>query len=194
MLNLVRRTLVHVAVVAGIILRIVIICIVVIGFIFEKTKFGYYCKGMGENENTMKSIGVNTALIRHVAFIISGIMAGIMGILLICSTGGSSSTLGSMMEMKVQMGVFLGGVLVSGGMKSKIYKLIFGALSINVITTGLTLSGASSSVTELVEGIILMFILWLTLQIAAKSSKASAKKQNGARIDEATDGTEAIEA
>lgn len=169
----------------GVSLVIVVVCVIVIWFIFEKTKFGYYCKGMGENENTMKSIGVNTAKIRHIAFIISGIMAGIMGLLLIASTGGSSSTLGSMMEMKVQMGVFLGGVLVSGGMKSKVYKLILGALSINVITTGLTLSGASSSITELAEGIILMVILWLTLQLSEKSGKAAAKKQKGARIDEA---------
>lgn len=168
----------------GVSLAIVIVCAIIIYFIFEKTKFGYYCKGMGENENTLRSIGVNTALIRHVAFIISGIMAGIMGLLLIASTGGSSSTLGSMMEMKVQMGVFLGGVLVSGGMKSKVYKLILGALSINVITSGLTLSGASSSVTELVEGVILMGILWLTLQISDKSSKASVKKQKGAHIEE----------
>ena len=96
-------------------LAITVILTAIIVFLFEKTSFGYYCKGMGENENTMKSIGVNTAKVRHCAFIVSGIMAAIMGLLLISSTGGSSSTLGNFMEMKVQMGVFLGGVLVSGG-------------------------------------------------------------------------------
>ena len=92
-------------------LAITVILTAIIVFLFEKTSFGYYCKGMGENENTMKSIGVNTAKVRHCAFIVSGIMAAIMGLLLISSTGGSSSTLGNFMEMKVQMGVFLGGVL-----------------------------------------------------------------------------------
>lgn len=152
-------------------LVITVICIIVIYYIFEKTKFGYYCKGMGENEGTLRCTGVNTIKVRHLAFVISGIMAAIMGLLLIASTGGSSSTLGSMMEMKVQMGIFLGGVLVSGGMKSKIYKLIFGALSITVIVNGLTISGVGSAATELAEGIILMLILFLTIQLNSKSGK-----------------------
>ena len=159
-------------------LAITIILIAIIAFVFEKTSFGYYCKGMGENENTMKSIGVNTAKVRHFAFIISGVMAAIMGLLLIAATGGSSSTLGNFMEMKVQMGVFLGGVLVSGGMRSKIYKLIFGALSITVIVNGLTLSGASSAMTELAEGIILMVILYLTIQLAGHSNLFKFKKKD----------------
>ena len=159
-------------------LIITVIAVVVIGYIFEKTSFGYYCKGMGENENTMRSIGVDTAKVRHCAFIVSGVMAAIMGLLLIASTGGSSSTLGNFMEMKVQMGIFLGGVLVSGGMRSKIYKLIFGALSITVIVNGLTISGASSSVTELAEGIILMVILYLTIQLSNHSNLFSFKKKN----------------
>ena len=133
---------------------------------------------MGENENTMKSIGVNTAKVRHFAFIISGVMAAIMGLLLIAATGGSSATLGNFMEMKVQMGVFLGGVLVSGGMRSKIYKLIFGALSITVIVNGLTLSGASSAMTELAEGIILMVILYLTIQLAGHSNLFKFEKKD----------------
>ena len=167
-------------------LAITIILIAIIAFVFEKTSFGYYCKGMGENENTMKSIGVNTAKVRHFAFIISGVMAAIMGLLLIAATGGSSSTLGNFMEMKVQMGVFLGGVLVSGGMRSKIYKLIFGALSITVIVNGLTLSGASSAMTELAEGIILMVILYLTIQLAGHSNLFKFKKKDEEEAEAAT--------
>ena len=157
-------------------LAITVILIAIIAYIFEKTSFGYYCKGMGENENTMRSIGVDTVKVRHCAFIVSGVMAAIMGLLLIAATGGSSSTLGNFMEMKVQMGIFLGGVLVSGGMRSKIYKLIFGALSITVIVNGLTISGASSSITELAEGIILMVILYLTIQLSNHSGKLFSKK------------------
>ncbi len=166
-------------------LAITVVAVAIIAYVFEKTSFGYYCKGMGENENTMKSIGVNTAKVRHCAFIVSGIMASIMGLLLISSTGGSSSTLGNFMEMKVQMGVFLGGVLVSGGMRSKIYKLIFGAISITVIVNGLTISGASSSITELAEGIILMVILYLTIQLSNHSSKFSFRKKGADPEEEA---------
>lgn len=161
-------------------LALTIVLIVVVGYIFEKTSFGYYCKGMGENENTMRSIGVDTARVRHIAYIISGVTAAIMGLVLIANVGGSSTTLGQFMEMKIQMAIFLGGVLVSGGMKSKIYKLILGSLSITVIVNGLTISGADGGMSELVEGLLLMLILFVTIRTSSGQNKAKkpGKEQN----------------
>lgn len=157
-------------------MALVVVLVIVVGYVFEKTSFGYYCKGMGENENTMKSIGVDTAKVRHTAYIISGVLASVMGLVLISSVGGSSSTLGQFMEMKIQMAIFLGGVLVTGGMKSKIYKLILGSLSITVITNGLTLSGAGGGITEMVEGILLMLILFVTIKTSSLPGKGRSSK------------------
>ena len=155
-------------------LALAVVMVAVVGCIFEKTSFGYYCKGMGENENTMRSIGVDTAKVRHIAYIISGLTAAVMGLVLISSVGGSSSTLGQFMEMKIQMAIFLGGVLVSGGMKSKIYKLILGSLSITVIVNGLTISGADGGMSELVEGLLLMLILFVTIKTSGAPKKVKA--------------------
>ena len=157
-------------------MALVVVLVIVVGYVFEKTSFGYYCKGMGENENTMKSIGVDTAKVRHTAYIISGVLASVMGLVLISSVGGSSSTLGQFMEMKIQMAIFLGGVLVTGGIKSKIYKLILGSLSITVITNGLTLSGAGGGITEMVEGILLMLILFVTIKTSSLPGKGRSSK------------------
>ena len=157
-------------------MALVVVLVIIVGYVFEKTSFGYYCKGMGENENTMKSIGVDTAKVRHIAYVISGVLAAVMGLVLISSVGGSSSTLGQFTEMKIQMAIFLGGVLVTGGMKSKIYKLILGSLSITVITNGLTLSGAGGGITGMVEGILLMLILFVTIKTSSLPSKGRASK------------------
>jgi len=155
-----------------------VVLVIAFGYLFEKTNFGYYCKGMGENENVMKSIGVNTEKMRLIAYILSGLTAAIMGLVLISSVGGSSSTLGQFMEMKIQMAIFLGGVLVSGGMKSKIYKLIMGSLSITVIVNGLTLSGADGGISELVEGVLLMLILYMTIKTSDRSGKVLKQKKD----------------
>lgn len=159
-------------------LILTVILILILGYVFEKTNFGYYCKGMGENENVMKSIGVNTEKMRHIAYMISGLTAAVMGLVLISSVGGSSTTLGQFMEMKIQMAIFLGGVLVTGGMKSKIYKLILGSLSITVIVNGLTLSGADGGISELVEGILLMFILFMTIKTSDRAIKSQVQKKD----------------
>lgn len=147
---------------------------VIIFFVFEKTKFGYYCKSMGENERTVRSMGINTKRIRLISFIISGCMAGIFGFILLIKVSGASSTLCNMMEMRIQMAIFLGGILVSGGHTAKLYKAILGSFTIVIIENGLTVCKVSSAFSEAVEGILLVVILCITIY----SHKYSLKKND----------------
>ena len=98
---------------------LLIALIVIVWFVFEYTKFGFYCKCIGENERTVHSVGINVKKIRIICFMISGLMAGIIGLVQICRVGGSTSTLCNMLEMKVQMAIFLGGILTTGGFSAK---------------------------------------------------------------------------
>jgi ribose/xylose/arabinose/galactoside ABC-type transport system permease subunit len=150
-------------------LLILVVMLIIFGYLFEFTRFGYYCKGMGENENAMKSIGLDTKKTRHICYILSGFTASVMGLVLIAGVGGSSSTIGQFMEMKIQMAIFLGGVLVTGGIKSKIYKLFLGSFSITIIVNGLTLSGADGATSEAVEGIMMILILYLTILFSKRN-------------------------
>ncbi|MBO7677934.1 MAG: ABC transporter permease [Erysipelotrichaceae bacterium] len=155
-------------------LIILIILAVVVFFIFEKTKFGHYCKGMGENENTIKAIGVNTRRIRLICFCISGFMAGVFGFILLGKVSGASSTLCNMMEMKIQMAIFLGGILVSGGYSAKLFKAIIGSLTIVIIENGLISCGVDTAPSEAIEGILLVAILCITIY----SNKLSLKRND----------------
>lgn len=137
--------------------------IAIVWFVFEYTKFGFYCKCIGENERTVHSVGINVKKIRIICFMISGLMAGIIGLVQICRVGGSTSTLCNMLEMKVQMAIFLGGILTTGGFSAKIYKLIIGSFTIVVIENGMIILGVSSALSEAIEGIILVAILITTV-------------------------------
>lgn len=142
---------------------LLIALIVIVWFVFEYTKFGFYCKCIGENEITVHSVGINVKKIRIICFMISGLMAGIIGLVQICRVGGSTSTLCNMLEMKVQMAIFLGGILTTGGFSAKIYKLIIGSFTIVVIENGMIILGVSSALSEAIEGIILVAILITTV-------------------------------
>lgn len=132
---------------------------IIVWFVFEHTKFGFYSKCIGENERTVRSVGINVNRIRMISFIISGFMAGLVGIIQICRVGGATNTLCNMLEMKVQMAIFLGGILTTGGFSAKIYKLIIGSFTIVVIENGLTLCRVSSAASEAIEGVLLVIIL-----------------------------------
>lgn len=146
----------------------VIIMVGVIVYIWNFTRLGNYVRGIGENETAIKYTGVNVDRVKIVAFVISGLMAAIAGIFTVARLGGTSNTLGSGFEMKVMMALFIGGVPVQGGEGSKVYKLIFGALTITMLEKGLVLCGLESGVTQLVRGLVLLAAVCLTSQLAKK--------------------------
>ena len=147
---------------------LLIIAIVVIYFVFEKTAFGYYCKCIGENERTVRSVGINVDKIRIICFVISGLFAGIVGITQLCRVGGSTNTLCNMLEMRVQ-------ILTTGGFSAKLYKVIIGSITITVIENGLTICQVSSSVSEAIEGILLVIILCTTIYFNNVSERHAVK-------------------
>lgn len=119
---------------------------------------------MGENEQMVLSMGVNVNKIRIIAYVISGFIGSLVGIMMLIQQGGSSTTMGSFLEMKVMMAIYLGGVLVSGGLSSKVYKMIIGAFTISVMVTGLYLAGISPDYLNAIEGVLLMIVLFLTMR------------------------------
>ena len=138
--------------------------IIIVAYVFELTRVGYYCKAIGENEVNAKSIGIPVTGMKWVAFAISGLLAGIGALFSLSSVGGTSMQMGAFMEMKTAMAIFFGGVLVTGGSSAKFYKLILGALTITIIINGLALINLSDSqISESVEGVLLLLILFLTI-------------------------------
>jgi ribose transport system permease protein len=138
--------------------------VLIMAYVFEFTKAGRYSKAIGENETTARFVGIPITKMKLLAFAMAGLMAGVGAIFSVVTVGGTSNTMGSFLEMKVAMSVFLGGVLVTGGTSAKVYKVLLGSLSINIIDSGLALIGKSESqISEAVEGILLLLILFITI-------------------------------
>jgi Ribose/xylose/arabinose/galactoside ABC-type transport systems, permease components len=161
-------------------LTILCVLIAIMVYVYEYSKIGYYCKTIGENERTVLATGINVNAIRVIAFTISGLMAGIFGIVQIVKVGGSTNSLCNFMEMRILMAIFLGGVLVTGGFSSRIYKLIIGSFAIVIIENGLILCKVDSTLSEAIQGLLLMMVLFATIYFnnrAAKQTKSTGKGQ-----------------
>jgi ribose transport system permease protein len=137
---------------------------VVMIYLFEFTKAGRYSKAIGENEVTARSVGVPITRMKILAFAMSGLMSGVGAIFTLITVGGTTNTMGTFLEMKVAMAIFFGGVLVTGGASAKMYKVFLGSFSITIIINGLALIGKSESqISEMVEGVLLLLILFVTI-------------------------------
>ena len=143
------------------------VVLALLAYSFEFTKLGKYSKLIGENETTAEYIGIPIVKMKIVVFVISGITAAIAAMISLIQQIGTSVTEGVFFEMKVCMAIFLGGVLVTGGSSAKIFKVIIGSFTITLITNGLALIGQSSNqVTESVEGVLLLLILFVTVYLS----------------------------
>jgi ribose/xylose/arabinose/galactoside ABC-type transport system permease subunit len=152
---------------------ILIFLILVVGYVLKYTPFGYYVRAIGENETAVEYMGVNTKKIKLIAFMISAVMASIAGLFSIARTGGASITMGAGMEMSVMMALFIGGIPVSGGLESKIYKLLIGGPMIVLLENGLVLCGTSGAVTQGVRGIVLLSVVYATLYLNKKANAST---------------------
>ncbi len=147
----------------------IIILLIVMTYIFEYTKVGIYSKAIGENELCSKISGINVIRIKCIDFMISGALAGITGVFMMFRTGGANNMLGKGFEMRVIMALLLGSVPVVGGMDSKMFKVVIGALTVLSLENGLSVSGISGGLYQLIEGIMLVVVCVITASVKAKA-------------------------
>jgi ribose transport system permease protein len=145
---------------------LLVVLVVIFHYVLAYTKFGEYCKAIGENEAVAYSVGIPVRRFKIYAFMLSSVMAAIAGFYTMAKVGGTNQTMGINLEIDVVMGIFLGGVLVTGGYGTKISKLLCGSFTLSVLKNGMMLLGLTSIFsTEVTRGIMLMLILFLTMQI-----------------------------
>ena len=154
------------------------VILIIMIYVFEFTRVGRYSRAIGENETTARFVGVPVDKMKILVFAISGLMAGLGAVFSMATVGGTTQTMGVFLEMKVAMAVFFGGVLVTGGSSAKFYKVILGSVSITIIVYGLSLMGMSDShISQSVEGILLLLILFITILTNRQKKLKNAHKE-----------------
>ena len=154
----------------------IVICAITC-YVLEFTRVGRYSKAIGENEETARNVGIPVTKMKFLVFAISGLMTGVAAIFNLITVGGTSMQMGSFAEMKVAMAIYFGGVLVTGGHTAKFYKFILGSISITLIILGLSLMGYSATeYSEMLEGILLLLILFITIRANNRKRKNPAAK------------------
>ncbi|GHU46531.1 ribose ABC transporter permease [Clostridia bacterium] len=142
---------------------ILIAVILVMGYLFEFTKCGFFSRCIGENQTVGQFSGISVKTYKIIAFAFSGLMAGLCGALNVAKAGGASPQLGNFFELEVMTAIFVGGIPVEGGATSKFYKVVVGAFMIAFLKQGLSLSGVNSSTQELIQGLLLLCVVFFGL-------------------------------
>ena len=128
-------------------------------FLMTRTTFGTWLLAVGGNREAARLSGVPVAATLLAAYVISGALAALGGVVMASQLKSGSPNFGQMYELYVIAAVVVGGTSLAGGEGSMIGTLI-GALVIAVIQNGMNLVGIESYTQRVVlGGVILMAVL-----------------------------------
>lgn len=140
---------------------------VLIGILLARTIYGRYMYAAGGNPVAAELSGVRVGSIRTAAFVISGISAGIAGILSASQSGSVTSTAGSGLELTTIAAVVVGGTSIWGG-DGAVWRTVVGVLFLGLITNGFNLL----NINPLYENIVYGGIILVAAAIDARARQA----------------------
>ena len=133
---------------------IMVVCFAIGSFILNKTYFGRYFYAIGGNEEAAELSGIRVNRVKYLIYALSGLFAGLAGIVLLSRSNSAQSTVGKGLEFDVITCVVLGGVSVNGGV-GRMSGVVAGVLLIGSLTNGMILMDVSEYTQMVVKGIVL---------------------------------------
>jgi ribose/xylose/arabinose/galactoside ABC-type transport system permease subunit len=123
--------------------------------LLQRTTFGFQLYAVGANRAAARVSGIPVRRIITAVFVISGVLAGLAGIVLSAYVNSSSSASGQGYEFDALTGVVVGGTSLFGGMGG-IGRTVAGILLIGVITNIMILTGVRPEVQYLIKGSLII--------------------------------------
>ncbi len=130
--------------------------VVVVWFIWNKTRFGKYLYAVGGNPEAAAVSGINVFMVTLGAFMMAGVLYG-FGSWLECTRmiGSGSAAYGQGWDMDAIAACVVGGVSFTGGI-GKISGVVVGVLIFTALTYSLTILGIDTNLQFVFEGIIIL--------------------------------------
>lgn len=138
----------------------VALVLVAAGFVLVKTNFGRRIFALGGNEECARLSGINIERTKIAVFAISGLCAGIAGIILTMRLASSQPTMGEGLEMDAISAAVLGGTSIKGG-KGYVVGTLIGCLFLAFLTNGFNVLNVSSFWQQVFKGIVLVLAVSL---------------------------------
>lgn len=139
---------------------IMLIFLIITHIALRYTKYGWYIYSIGGNEEATRLSGVNVSTVKMFAYALSGVFAGLSGLLMTARLGVGEATTGLSYELNVIAAVVIGGVSLNGGKGSALSALL-GATLMGILRNGLVLLGVSSFWQQIVIGTVIILAVLL---------------------------------
>ncbi len=153
----------------------VVIALVCVALVFVLLKFlkpGRNLYAMGGNQTSALMLGINVKRTRFMSYIISGVLSGISGFVLMLHTGAGNATNAAGMEMNAIASSIIGGTLLTGGV-GNVIGTFFGTITLTTIKKIVVSSGLKDPWWQSITtgGMLCFFILLQSIVLSRRNKK-----------------------
>jgi ribose transport system permease protein len=134
---------------------IMIAVALIFSFILTKMRIGRYTYAVGSNEEAARLSGIKVNQVKIIAYIISGLLAGLVGIILASRMVTSQPNSAVGYELNAIASAVIGGTSLMGGVGT-VLGTVIGSFIIGILTVGLTMAGANYFMQQIVIGLVVI--------------------------------------
>ena len=141
---------------------VLVIEVLVVGYLFNFTKLGKNAKAIGANPTAARQSGINLVQYKVYAYIIMGVCVVLAALFQMGYTASASDSTGTGFEMNVMVALILGGMPLSGGMKSKVSCAVVGSFTYALLSVGLPMLGVAANQVFVIKAVLFLIVVVLT--------------------------------
>lgn len=124
------------------------------------TSFGRNLYAIGGDYEVAKYSGINVVTTKWTAFVLSGAMTAVAGVLLSSKLNTGSSIYGDDTALMVNCGVVVGGTSFAGGVGG-IPESFIGLMVLQLLTNCMNMLGIAPYLQQVAQGVVIVGIIWL---------------------------------
>ncbi|MCB8877137.1 ABC transporter permease [Acidisoma silvae] len=142
----------------SLIVFVALLLLLLFHLLLHYTHLGRMIFAVGGAEATLVMTGLPVPLFKIAAFVISGLLAGIAGVLLSARLGDGNANIGDGLLFPAVSACVLGGTLLSGG-RGGVLQSAIGAVVLEVLNNGLIQIGAGPYVRNIISGAVILLVV-----------------------------------
>lgn len=130
-------------------------CVLGAQFLLSHATLGRRILMLGANPEAVSLVGADAGALQIRAYQLCGLFAGLAGALMTARAGAGLPTEGAGMELQAIAAAIIGGTALSGGVANAI-AVAAGAFFVQVVLTGLNLTGVSPFLAQVTVGLVIL--------------------------------------
>nr|WP_306237752.1 ABC transporter permease [Ornithinimicrobium sp. HY1745] len=149
-----------------------IVVVVILTIILRLTTFGYRVRSIGSNPEAAEFSGIPVHRVRTQAFVLTGLLGGLAGVLSVGYLGSADPNTGTGYELQAIAAAVIGGTALAGG-RATVIGAALGAILLGVVGTGLAYFRVPIQWNQFALGAVILLAVTLDSFVRSRRRRSS---------------------